>query len=166
MATTVAIAAGSPSAQAVGNQTLNFTVTVANTGAAALTLSSLVVNQGSFGIGTVRCSQPGYLIPNVPVGVGNPVIPASSSSSFSFQAVVTNPVMPGASPQAPGGADPTNDAFYPSPMFSIQATAVTSDGVVASGSYVASALTATFPQSNGGALVLSQGFNVVNLVAL
>lgn len=161
MATIVSIAAGS-SAFAIGNQTTSYTVTVQNTGASSLTLSSLDV-QESTKTGA-RVGQPAYLTPNVPVGVGNPTIAAGASVSYGFQVTPTGPVMPGASPQAPGG--PFNNGTAAANAFSLLATAVTSDGSVASGSLVAPVLTSEIPQDSGGALVLSQGFNLINFITL
>ncbi len=165
MAIIVTISEGSPGAFAVGNQTMNYTVSVQNTGASSLTLNSLVISE-STSTGA-RVSQPRFMTPNVPVGVGNPTIAAGATVNYSFQVVSTAPVMPGPSPQNPGGAAPMNAAAYPlSSSCALLATSVTSDGSVSSGSFVAPVLSATFPQSNGGALVLSQGFNLINLVTL
>ncbi len=164
MAILVSIAEGSPSAFAVGNQTMNYTVTVSNTGSSSLTLNDLSINESTKT--GVRIGQPRYLTPNVPVGVGNPTISAGSSVSYGFQVVSTAPTMPGPSPQAPGGAAPANAAYYPYNPYTLIATSVTSDGTVASGVLSNPVLTATFPQSNGGALVLSQGFNLVNFLTL
>ncbi len=163
MAITVTLAEGAPQASAVGNQTMNFTVTVANSNAAAVTLMSLSVADSRK---QSNLSQPVYLTPNVPVGVGNPIIAAGASATYGFQCVFTNPVMPGPSPQAPGGASPVNAAYYPDANFTLQATSFTSDGTVASGTIAVPVLSATIPQDNGGALVLSQGFNLINLVTL
>lgn len=165
MAILVTIVPGAIGGSSVANQTLNFVVTLSNTGSSSVTLTSLAINESS-NTGLVRVGQPNYLVPNVPVGLGNPTLTASGSLSYGFQCVVMSPVMPGPSPQAPGGAYAVNAAYYPNADYSLQAVAVTSDGSVSSGSYVAPVLTATFPQSNGGALVLSQGFNLVNLLTL
>lgn len=165
MAVIVSIDEGAPSAFAVGNQTMNYVVSVQNTGSSSLTLNSLVVTEST--TTGARVGQPRYLTPNVPVGVGNPTIAAGATVNYGFQVVSTAPVMPGPSPQNPGGAAPINAAAYPlSSSYALQAVAVTSDGTVSSGSFVAPVLSATFPQSNGGALVLSQGFNLINLVTL
>jgi len=164
MATLVSIAEGSPAAFAVGNQTMNYTVSIRNTGSSSLTLSSLSIAEATKT--GMRVGQPIYLTPNTPVGVGNPTIAAGATVSYGFQAVCTAPVMPGASPQAPGGAAPSNAAYYPFADFTLLATAQTSDGSVASGSLNGPVATATFPQSNGGALVLSQGFNLLNFITI
>ena len=165
MATLVSIVEGAPTGGfAVGNQTLNYVVSVQNTGSSSLTLSSLSVAEATKT--GMRVGQPVYLTPNVPVGVGNPTILPGATVSFGFQAVPTAPVMPGPSPQAPGGAAPSNAAYYPYADFTLLATAQTSDGSVASGSLNSPVATATFPQSNGGALVLSQGFNLLNFITL
>lgn len=164
MAINVSIAEGAPSAFAVGNQTMNYTVTVENTGASSVTLTSLSISeQTKTG---ARVGQPRYLTPNVAPGVGNPTIAASSSVSYGFQVVSTAPTMPGPSPQAPGGSAPANAAAYPFNAYVLQAVSQVSDGTVSSGTFVAPVLTASFPQSSGGALVQSQGFNLINLLTL
>lgn len=164
MAINITLSEGSPQAFAVGNQTMNYVVSIENTGASALTLLSLVTGEDTKTGAIV--SQPVYLTTNVPVGVGNPVIAAGATVNYGFQLVCTQPTMPGPSPQAPGGAAPTNAAYYPLADRIFRATSVMSDGTVSSATIVAPVLTATFPQSNGGALVMSQGFNLVNLVTL
>jgi hypothetical protein len=164
MATLVTIAEGAPSAFAVGNQTMSYTVTVQNTGASSLTLSALSIEESTRT--GARVGQPNYLTPNVPVGVGNPTIAAGASVSYGFQVVSNAPVMPGPSPQASGGAAPDNAANYPPCTYQLKAIAQTSDGSVASGDFFAPVLTKDFPQSSGGALVLSQGFNLINFITL
>lgn len=167
MAIIVTMAEGAPGAFAVGNQTMNYTVTVENTGSSSVTLSSLAITESTRT--GARISQPRYLTPNVPVGVGNPTIAAAASVSYGFQVVSTAPVMPGPSPQAPGGAAPSNAAAFPPNAYSLNATATTLDGTtttVTNGTFFAPVLTKDFPQSSGGALVLSQGFNLVNFITL
>lgn len=164
MAVLVSIAEGSPAAYAVGNQTMNYTVSVQNTGASSLTLNSLVVAESTESDAII--GQPTYLTPNVPVGVGNPIIAAGATSSWGFQCAFTNPVTPGPSPQAPGGAAPSNAAYFADATFVLQATVVMSDGSVSMSALPVPVVTATFPQSNGGALVASQGFNLINFVTL
>lgn len=164
MATVVSISEGAPASFAVGNQTMNYTVSVQNTGSSSLTLSSLSVAESTQT--GMRVGQPRFLTPNVAPGVGNPTISAGSTVSYGFQAVATAPVMPGSSPQAPGGAAPSNAACFPFNGFTLMATAQTSDGTIATGILSAPVATATFPQSNGGALVLSQGFNLLNFILL
>lgn len=164
MAITVTIADGSPAlASSISNQTMNYTVTVANTNAASVVLQALSIVPTS---GDAIVSQPNYLTPNVPVGVGNPVIPSGASVSYGFQAVWPSPTMPGPSPQAPGGAAAVNAAAYPENVFQLIATSQTSDGTIASNVAFVPVITKEFPQSSGGALVLSQGFNIVNLLTL
>lgn len=163
MAITVSITEGSPGSFAVGNQTMNYTVTVANSNASSVTLTSLSIADSRK---QSNLSQPNYLTPNVPVGVGSPVIAAGASVSYGFQCVFNNPVMPGPSPQAPGGAAPTNEAYYPDSVFALQATSYTSDGTVAYGELSVPVLTKDIPQDSGGALVLSQGFNLINFITL
>jgi hypothetical protein len=163
MAILVTVARGNMQFQ-VGNGVGNYTVSVQNTGAAAVTLQSLQVVEATESDAIL--SQPVFLTPNTPVGVGNPVIAAGATVTYGFQAVFTNPVMPGPSPQAPGGAAPSNAAYYSDPTFVLQATSFTSDGTVATGTLLVPVASATVPQSNGGALVLSQGFNVANFITL
>jgi hypothetical protein len=160
----VSIARGAPGGGAVGDQTMSYTVTLSNAGAASLLLNSLDVSESTRSGATI--GQPNYLTPNVPVGVGNPTIAAGASVSYGFQ-VVSGPVMPGPSPQAPGGAAPSNAAAYPlQSSVGLLATAVTSDGAVSTGGITTPVLTKDFPQSSGGALVLSQGFNLINFITL
>jgi len=168
MAIIVSIEEGAPSAFAVGNQTMSYTVSVQNTGASSVSLSSLWISEvGKTGL---AIGQPNYLTPNVPPGVGNPSIAAAATVSYGFQVVSTAPTMPGPSPQAPGGAAPANAAQYPYSPYSLLATAQTLEGstttITASQPFFAPILTKDFPQSNGGALVLSQGFNIINFVTL
>ncbi len=163
MAITVSIAEGAPSSFAVGNQTMNYTVTVANSNASSVTLSSLSIADSRK---QSNLSQPNYLTPNVPVGVGNPTIAAGASVSYGFQVVFNNPVMPGPSPQNPGGAAPINAAAFPNATFTLQATSHTSDGTVAFGTFETPVLSKDIPQDSGGALVQSQGFNLINLLTL
>lgn len=162
MALTVVVAKGNMSSQ-VANAAGNYTVAITNTSSSSVTLQGLSVSEATESDAVI--SQPVFLTPNVPVGVGNPTITASGTVTYGFQATFTNPVMPGSSPQAPGGAS-GNAAYYSDPSFILQAQAFASDGSVGSGTLVVPVLSATFPQSNGGALVLSQGFNVVNLLTL
>lgn len=164
MAITVSLGEGAQGVSSVANQAMNFTITVANSNATSVVLQSLSIVESTESDAIV--SQPVFMTPNTPVGVGNPIIPAGASVTYGFQAVFTNPVLPGPSPQAPGGASPINTAYYSDPNFILMGTAFTSDGSVSSGTLQVPVLSATFPQSNGGALVLSQGFNLINFVML
>ncbi len=169
MAITVTISEGAFSANAVANQAMSYVVTVANTNASSVTLTSLTINETTK-TGAI-ISQPEFLTPNVAPGTGNPTIAATTGTvSYGFKVVSTAPVMPGPSVQAPGGAAPANAAAYPANGYSLQATSLTSDGTVATSllesPFFVPVSTATIPQSNGGALVLSQGFNLVNLITI
>lgn len=167
MAIVISIAEGAPAAFAVGNQTMNYTVSVQNTGSNSVTLSALDISEST--TTGARVGRPVYLTPGTAVGVGNPIIAASTTASYGFQVVSTAPTMPGPSPQAPGGASPSNAAAFPYNPYTLVATAATIDGTTTSittGNIVAPVLSATFPQSSGGALVMSQGFNLINLVTL
>lgn len=164
MALTVALAKSSPGS-VFGNQTMNFTVTVTNTSSSSVTLNSLQVLEQTESDATL--SQPNFLIPNTPVGVGNPTISASGSVTYGFQGVFNGP-LPGPSPQAPGGAAGAPAAATPDANFAIGAMAVASDGSVGSGLLLVPVLStiAPFPLANGGALQLGQGFNLINYLVV
>ncbi len=165
MALSVAIAVGAPGSSAVAERVGNYVATVTNTGASAVTLQSLSVNCNG---GDARISQPQYLTPNVPVGVGNPVINGGSSLAVSFQAVFDSPYFAGPSPQNPGGASASNAAANPDALFVLQAIGNTSDGSVFSGTILVPVLStiAPFPVPEGGSLIFTQGSNLITLIML
>jgi hypothetical protein len=138
-------------------------LTVTNSGATALVVSSLQVTEASATGASI--TQPLYLIPNVPVGLGNPVIVAGGSASYPIECVFQVPGYSGPSPQAPGGAGgvqgpPTNS------VVTLRAQCLSSDGVVTSVTQPFPVLStvAPFPVAQGGALQLSSGFNLVNFL--
>jgi hypothetical protein len=135
-------------------------VTVTNPGAVALSLSSLQVTEASATGASI--TQPLYLTPNAPVGLGNPVIVAGGSASYAFEVAFSVPGYSGPSPQAPGGAGgvrgpPTNS------VVTLRAQCLSSDGVVTSVTQPFPVLStvAPFPVAQGGAMQLSSGFNLV-----
>jgi hypothetical protein len=140
-------------------------VTVTNPGVAALVVSSLQVTEASKTGANI--TQPLYLIPNMPIGLGNPIILPGASASYSFEVSFTCPAYSGPSPQAPGGAGgvqgpPINTGV------TLMAQCLSSDGVVTSVTQPFPVLStvAPFPIAQGGALQLSSGFNLINLVTL
>ncbi len=165
MGLSVAITYGNDSASPRASKTSNFTVAVTNTGSSAVTLNSLSINCGG---GDARITQPNYLTPNVPVGVGNPILNAAAVAYYSFQAVFDSPYDPGPSPQNPGGASPYNQAGVPDPYFLLQAQAQSSDGSTAVGTLLVPVLSTIgrHPLPEGGALSFTQGSNLITLTML
>jgi hypothetical protein len=163
MALTLSIAKASPGSIVAGVP-VNFTVTVTNTGSAAVSLSSLQVSESTESDATI--AQPNYLTPNVPVGVGNPVLGAGASASYNFQAVFNSPYSAGSSPNAAGGASP--GPAVADPFFTLLAQGQLSDGSVGSFPLVVPVLStiAPFPLAQGGAFQFGQGFNFINLIML
>ncbi len=163
MAILVSLSAVAPGST-VAAQSEPFLVTVSNTGTAAVTINSLAV---SADVGVV-VDQPSYLTPNVAVGLGNPVLNGGASLSYVFNAIFFSPAAAGPSPQAPGGAAPSENAQTPDANFSLFAVVNTSDGSVVSGSLNVPVLStiAPFQVPTGGALYLQQGFNLINLLTL
>lgn len=150
----------SDSAQGSSN---TFMVTVSNSGATALTLQSLSVHETSST--GAHVDQPTYLRPNMPVGLGNPVIAAGGSASYVFSAAFPQPAGAGPSPQNPGGAaghGNTNPA--PNSTVTLRAECLSSDGAVSSTLLSAPVLStiAPFPVAQGGGMQLTSGFNLVN----
>lgn len=151
----------------VANQPINFTVTVTNGDAAAVTLQSLYVTEQTDA--GAQVGQPQYLVPNMPVNLGNPVIPAASSATYGFQVVFPAPSTPGTSPNnQPGGASPGNNAYPANPFMTLQAIGQTSDGSVFSNTITVPVLSAIspFPVPEGGAFQFRQGSNFVNFMML
>lgn len=161
MALTLSIAKTSPG-NIVASQAVNFTVTVTNSGSSAVTLTALSVNEITES--DAQIGQPNYLTPNVPVGVGNPVLAASGSVTYLFTAVFSSPMYAGPSPQAPGGAAPGPAASNADAFFTLQAQAQASDGSIGSTSLMVPVLSAIapFPLASGGAFQFGQGFNFIN----
>lgn len=164
MAKTVTITGPTPGG-VIANQTASFVVTVANTDAAAATLTALVTRLGDRSAAG-RVGQPTFMPAGQPASV-YPVIGASSSASYQFGALAYAPNMPGVSPNNPGGAAPSNNAIPNAPpLLVVQAEAQFSDGSVASTSLTVPVLSAVapFPVPQGGAAQFGQGANS-NLIA-
>lgn len=140
-------------------------LTVSNPGATALTLTWLAVSEQSKTGANI--TQPLYLRPNAPVGTGNPVIGPGSSATYVFECAFNVPGYSGPSPQASGGAGGVQGPPGNS-VVTLLAQCQSSDGVVTSVSQPFPALStvAPFPLAQGGALQLSSGFNLVNLITL
>lgn len=149
--------------QAIANARTRFVVTITNTGAAALTLSSLQVSEATESDAIIE--QPNYLAPNVALGVGNPTIAAGASLSIVFGVLFTSPSLAGPSPNQPG-LGPTGMVISQPGDSSVilQAQCQTSDNVVASTSLSVPVLSAAapFPRPEGGALQFGQGSNLIN----
>lgn len=169
MAMTVTLAFGNRGSQnSVVGQPVDVVATVANSGAAAVTLQSLsvsVVNIGTRGPAGVTIDQPLILPPNQPIGTF-PVIAAGASVNYPFLLVFQTPYSPGPSPQNPGGAAPFPGAWPANPVYMVTATGQSSDGSVFSGTLAVDLLTAIapFPQAQGGAFQFGQGFNAINFI--
>jgi hypothetical protein len=163
MALTLAILPGNNATNVVANQTMNFTAAVTNSGSTSVTLQSLQVAESTES--DAQLSQPVFLTPNTPVGVGNPTLLPGATYYYGFLGVFSNPGI-GPSPQAPGGAAPSNKGANADAFFTLQLTSQSSDGTVASASMLVPVLSsiAPFPLAQGGALQLSQGFNLINLL--
>ena len=164
MALTLAILPGSANNVGPAGQRRSLTAAVTNSGATSVTLQSLTVSSAG---GVVALHQPEILTPNQPVGVGNPVIAAGATSNYRFSLVLMSPLALGPSPQSPGGAAgvaaaavPTNSTI----VFTL--TSLSSDGTVASTSLQLPSLStlSPFPPAQGGALQLSNSFNLVNFL--
>jgi hypothetical protein len=140
-------------------------LTVANPGAAALTVTSLSVYEESKTGAVV--GTPNYLRPNAPLGTANPVVAAGGSRSYSMECVFPVPAYSGPSPQAPGGAGGAGGPPR-NPVVTLRAECLSSDGVTTTVSMPFPVLStvAPFPVAQGGALQLTSGFNLINLVTL
>lgn len=172
MALTATISAGAGATSPSAGAALNFLVTVSNAGATSLTLSTLQVACNALnnpGPTAANVSQPRYLVPNVPVGVGNPIIAAGASATYTFGVVFFPPNAAGPSPQnQPGGASPSNSATEVDPFYTLTATGLDSSGAVFSTTFFVPVLStiAPFPVAEGGAFQFTQGANLMNLTML
>lgn len=165
MALTLAIVRGYGATNSSSGRALNYVASVTNDGSTSVTLRALSVYADSNTC--VSLEQPNYLTPNVPVGVGDPTIAAGATSFFPFRAVFMTPNMPGPSPQSPGGTQGSATAYIPGDAnFGITLQSLSSDSTVASATLSVPVLSAVapFPTPQGGGLVLSSGFNAVNLL--
>lgn len=148
----------------VANRAATFLVTVSNTGSTALTLSNVSVSESTES--DAQIGQPNYLVPQMPLGFGNPIILASGSVSYAFDVIFPSPNGPGPSPNSPGplGVAGMMNGQPADNSFTLQAQAQTSDGSVAAAALPVSVLSAIapFPRPEGGALQFTQGSNIVN----
>ncbi len=159
MAKTVTITPPSGSS-VIANQAANFVVTLANTDAAAVQVTSLALLELSKTGAVV--GQPTWRTPNVAPGVtGNPTLNGTNGSlSYGFQVVATVPNMPGTSPNnEPGGARPGQPATPAVNLLVLQAQVQTSDGSVFFTTLTVPVLSAVapFPVPQGGAMQFGQG---------
>lgn len=164
MPKTVSISGPTPGG-VIANQPATFTVSVSNTDASAVYLTSLVISEVSR-TGS-RVGQPRVQAAGEPAGV-NPTLNASGSLTYPFQVVAVFPNTPGVSPNNPGGAAPSQSAYpVAPPLLQLQAQGQTSDGSVFFCLFTAPVLSAVapFPVPTGGAAQFAQGFDS-NLIAV
>lgn len=153
---------------AVANQPCNFTLTITNNGASAVTIPALGVSEVTKT--GARIAQPRFLTSNASVGVGNPTILASGTLSLPFQVVPTSPAFPGPSPQNPGGgaqAAGANPASNSSIVLQVQGQ--DSDNLVFTSPQLMVPVSSgfdVFPRPEGGALDLRQGSNLITFLTL
>jgi hypothetical protein len=159
------------SSNVVVGQKMNAVVAVRDLdGSGPYTLRSCAVVESTESNAVVE--QPMCAMPNQPVGVGQMVTPLNGTTYLPFSFVVQTPYASGPSPQAPGGAAPANIAATAEPVFQFTATVqytVSSGAIqVVSGTLLVPALSTIppFPLAQGGALQLSQGANLLNLLYL
>ena len=164
MALTLAILPGSASNVGSAQQMLSLVASVTNSGAASVTLQSLVASD-DYGPSTM--GQPDFLTPGNPVGLGAPTILPGATSYFPFRIAWNMPSVYGPSPQSPGNAGAAAAAAVPSRSISnILLTSLSSDGSVATATLAVPVLSTLypFPLAQGGAMQLSSGFNLINLL--
>lgn len=169
MALTLVISAGAGNPSAIAGQKSNYVLTVTNTGAAAVSLQALSLNEVSK-MG-VSIGQPNFLASGQPAGSSSfPVLGAGLSASYPFQVVYPGPYGAGPSPQAAGGASPGSAANPAgSPFARIQAQSQSSDGSVNVSETMLVPVLSTiepFPLAQGGAFQFGQGFNFINGLTL
>lgn len=164
MALTLVISAINPNS-AVAGQVEGFNLAVTNSSASQVTLSSLVTGAVDPGL---TVGQPNYLTPNMPIGLGNPVIAGGATANYPFQVVFNTPAASGPSPNNPGGAAPGPVAATPRANFTLTAMAQASDGSVGSTSLMVPVLATIppFPLPQGGALQFDQGANLITLAIM
>jgi len=153
-----------PAQPVVANQTMNYVASVTNSGATSVTLSALVASELTES--DAQLAQPLFLTPNVPPGVGNPVLLPGVTYFYPFQAVFNSPLMAGASPNAPGGSAPSSSAVTPDAIFGLSLQSQSSDGTIASVTQQVAVQTAAvpFPIPLGGALQMYAGANLINFL--
>jgi hypothetical protein len=162
---TLSVAAGYDSSAAVGGS-LQYWVTVTNTGANPATLNSLSVSCGN---PSLTIAQPDFLTPNVAPGAGNPIIAAGGTFSARFSVSYFAPNMSGPSPQSPTGAtNAVNQPAFPVGGFfplAVQAQITDSAGSIAVGNcgFGVGVLSEAqnVPRAEGGGLDFRQGSNIL-----
>ena len=163
MALTLSISPGFDGVNPIASDQITYIANVTNSGATAVTLSSLqAYAQGGAFVGAMQ-----YLQPNVPVGVGNPVLLPGTTYSYPFLVEFISPSFAGPSPQAPGGASGVGIAANPSNQYVILTiNSLSSDSTVATASLTVPVLSAIapFPIAQGGGMQFSSGFNAVNFL--
>jgi len=172
MPVSVSVGFGAPSASVgvtsatASGPGANLFITVTNTGSAAVTIQSLVMYESTES--DLQISQPTFLTPNAPLGTGAPVLAVGASRGFQAITVFNSPYFSGPSPQAPGGASPSNAAMNADPFFSVTAVCSVSDGTTATGSLPVPVLATIGPATvpTGGAWHFNSGFNLVNGLTL
>jgi hypothetical protein len=155
------------STNAVAGQPCNFTLTITNNGASAVTIASLSVNETTKTGASI--GQPNFLTTNASVGVAVPTINAAASLSLPFQVAPPAPAYPGPSPQnVGGGAQAAGAGPAWNSQLGLQATGMDSDDLVFTGQLMVPVLSAfeVSPRPEGGALDLRQGSNLINLLTL
>lgn len=137
-------------------------VTVSNTGASSLTLTALSVSESTESDAVI--SQPNFMTPNVPIGIGNPTLAAGGSASYVFDVLFPSPNAAGPSPNSPAGQAGMMNGQPADNNFTLLAQCQTSDGSVASATLMVSVLSAIapFPRPEGGAFQFTQGTNIIN----
>lgn len=165
MAKTLVIALGNES-YIRANARINFTVTAANTDAAAVTLKALSIDEASE-LGAV-IDQPTFLTAGQPWDASMPTLAAGASASYGFSVMVPSPNMPGVSATNPGGAVPGQNAWpAANNQLVLRATGQTSDGSTFFTTLSVPVLSAVypFPISDVGTTLFRQGGNA-NLIAV
>jgi len=168
MPVSVTLGWGAPSAgsnsssTSAGGAGANLFVTVQNIGTAAVTIQSLQITEISESDANI--SQPTFLTSNAPLGTGAPVLAVGQARTFQALCVFGSPRFPGPSPQAPGGAAPSNIANPANATFNVGAICSVSDGTTATGTFIVPVLATIDPATvpPGGAWYFASGFNLVN----
>lgn len=156
------------SASAVANQPCNFTLTITNNGASAVTIPSLGVSEITKT--GARIAPPRLLTTNASVGVAVPTINAAATLTLPFQVVPMSPAYPGPSPQNPGGGAQAAGAGPAwNSTIGIQVQGMDSDNLVFTSAPMMFGVSSgfdVFPRPEGGALDLRQGSNLINFLTL
>lgn len=166
MALTVSLSQASPG-NWVSNRSMMVAMTVTNTGASAVTVSTISLLEATESDAQIGFPQ-GFLTPNVPAGLGNPVLAAGASGTYMWPVVINSPSAAGPSPQhQPGSASPSPLAPAADAVFTLQGQAASSDGSIATTNMQVSVLATIVydPPPQGGGTWFSQGANS-NLLAV